>query len=312
MMAVLLLAPTAAAEDEVDMAKVQFEQGVALYQDEDFEGALVMFKASAELNPNYKVLYNIGLCYQALHQYVEAEKELKAYLFEGAGKISTKRIAEVNDILLELDTVIGEIQITSNMDGAKVFLDGEELGETPIIVPVRVDVGKHEIRVVKEGFLDFETTVSTPGKVTVKVEVELQKEEPDLPIKPAKAVKKPKKKEKPAKKKKLPRGVFLAGVGLTAAVAVAAAVTGGLALGKNKEFKDTYYEDTDEWRALRDDGRKLALTSDVLWGVAGGVAAATIVTAIFTDFSGGEKVSLSPFVDPTLVGLDLTLRFRGM
>jgi hypothetical protein len=300
----LLSQPCRAQDEEPDPARKHFEQGVLLFQDEDYEGALVSFLASFDANPNYKVRYNIGLCLQALHRYTEAERHLKAYLAEGAGSIPTERIAEVNDILIELGNVIGEIEVSSEVEGATVYLDDQMVGKTPLGSSLRVDIGLHEIRVEKEGHESFETEVTTPGNTSVKVWVDLPVVEVEEPV-----VVEPVK-EKPRKSKPVPKGVVYAHVGLTAALAAGAAVTGALVLKKKSDFLDTYREDTEKWTKIRSDGRKLALVTDILIGTAGGVALVTVLLAAFTDWKGEKRsIGLLPAVGPETAGLELEWRF---
>lgn len=299
------------AEEPLDVAKQYFEQGVLLFQDEDYEGALVSFLASLDANPNYKVRYNIGLCHLSLHRYLEAEKHFQIYLSEGAGEIPADRVAEVEGILAEMDGVIADIEIECEVEGAVVFLDGDEVGTTPLDSNLRVNLGIHEIEVRKEGYEDFKLEVTAPGGTVVNVLVDLQSLAAEgETTKPE--VEKPEKKKvkKPRKKKPVPPAAFYAMVGIAGALAAGGAVTGGLTLKKNNDFHDTDRDDTDTWTALRDEGKKLALTTDVLLISAGGVALVGVMLAIFTDFKGEEKeASLVPAVGPEMVGMQLSWRF---
>jgi tetratricopeptide (TPR) repeat protein len=102
----LLPAGPLRAEEDKDKAKKHFKQGTILYDEGNYEAALVEFKASYEANPNWKMRYYVAVTLQALHKFVEAEKEMKLYLEEGSDAVAEKKRKEVEDILTSLSGVI--------------------------------------------------------------------------------------------------------------------------------------------------------------------------------------------------------------
>jgi tetratricopeptide (TPR) repeat protein len=68
-MAVIIgFASVASAGDAMEKAKVHFEKGVELFKNDDYEAALVEFKAAYRAKPHYAVRYNIGICLYELHR----------------------------------------------------------------------------------------------------------------------------------------------------------------------------------------------------------------------------------------------------
>src|SRR4030042_1908225 len=57
--------------------------------------------------------------------------------------------------LVEVEVKLGELEIKSEPLGAKVILDGKEIGETPMVVS-KVSLGKHLVRIVKEAYAPYE------------------------------------------------------------------------------------------------------------------------------------------------------------
>ena len=53
----------------------------------------------------------------------------------------------------------GSLNITSTPDHAKVFIDGKEMGETPLNLP-EIRIGQYELRVTKDGHVDYIETIS--------------------------------------------------------------------------------------------------------------------------------------------------------
>jgi hypothetical protein len=67
-----------------------------------------------------------------------------------------EKTAEVKiGYLGEVTVKAGELEVKSKPSGAKVYMDGKEAGETPVILSGVVP-GRHQIRVIKEGYDPFE------------------------------------------------------------------------------------------------------------------------------------------------------------
>ena len=67
----------------------------------------------------------------------------------------------------------GIIEVAANVDGALVFVDGEPLGETPLleIIPA----GRHEILVLRDGFADWSQQINLAPDSTVAIRADLQR-----------------------------------------------------------------------------------------------------------------------------------------
>jgi len=69
-----------------------------------------------------------------------------------------EKTAEVKiGYLMEVTVKVGELEVKSKPSGAKVYMDGKEAGETPVVLSGVVP-GRHQIRVIKEGYDPFEVT----------------------------------------------------------------------------------------------------------------------------------------------------------
>ncbi len=168
---------------DVAEAKIHFEKGVALFNEADYEGALVEFKAAYKAQPHYKVEYNIGTSLFKLHRYVEAKKELEAYLSEGGEDVSEKDKFAVQGILYEMQSLIGSITVTCNVQGAMVFVNESEVGPCPFTQPLEVNLGEHDIEVMAEGYKPYKKTVTVTGGEAVSVDAIL-----DVVVPPASPV----------------------------------------------------------------------------------------------------------------------------
>ncbi len=75
----------------------------------------------------------------------------------------------------------GSLRVQSTPAGAKIFLDGSEVGSTPALLP-NLEVGEHNIVIVKEGYSSFSKTVSLAKNVTASVNAVLTREYGTLTI----------------------------------------------------------------------------------------------------------------------------------
>lgn len=144
--------PSAAASRAVkQQAASRFRKGLELYNDGDFEAALIEFRRAYELAPSYQVLYNIGQVYFQLQDYAGALTALERYLSEGGAGLSANRRAEVEKDLAKLRQRVAYLQVSTNVDDAEVTLDDALLGKTPFPKPILISAGKHKLTATKPG-----------------------------------------------------------------------------------------------------------------------------------------------------------------
>src|SRR5688500_11544745 len=72
-------------------AQEHFQRARTLYDEGDFNLALIEFKRAYDISPNYRVLYNIGQVNIQLFNYAAARKALGQYLEDGGQEISSGR-----------------------------------------------------------------------------------------------------------------------------------------------------------------------------------------------------------------------------
>src|SRR5437868_3951814 len=151
-------APNAAAPTEAVAgtaaraeARERFDRGLRLFNAGDNAGALVEFKRAYELVHNPVVLYNIGLVYAQMGRAVEATDALDAVL-ASPGPLTPERMALARKTRDEQASRIAEVALDANVAGARVEIDGIEVGATPLGAPLRVPGGTHVIGVIAPGF----------------------------------------------------------------------------------------------------------------------------------------------------------------
>lgn len=284
--AMLLACPARADKAE---AEKRFEKGVFLFKNDDFEGALVEFRAAYEAEPHFAVLYNVSICLFRMHDYPASVKEMKAYLEEGGDGIPLEKRDEIEGYLRELEDLVGMLEIDCAPEGAKVHVDGEHAATCPVQEPVYLSVGEHEIEVTAPMYVSRTEGLELPGGSAKRIEMTLD----------------PGKRLLWQARKKVPPPVFWTLAGLTLASAVAASVSGGLALKAEEEYAGLDYYD-ENWKDVQSRARGLALGANVMWGVTGALGVAMLVVAFLTRF---REPVVSLEVSSEHVGLVLGGRF---
>jgi hypothetical protein len=143
--------PAVPSADAVKEAENHFRRGVALYKDGDAAGALVEFKRTYELAPNFHILFNLGQTYFQLQHYADALRTLQEFLAEGGTQIGPDRRASVEADILQLQARVGQVDVKVSPDGATIFVDDELLGTAPLALPVVVSVGRRKFTATKPG-----------------------------------------------------------------------------------------------------------------------------------------------------------------
>ncbi len=80
----------------------------------------------------------------------------------------------------ELVTIeeFGDIQIVANTSGARIFLDGKNIGITPLGDAQKVKVGKHTVHMERDEYFHYDVEVHVPKGRTALVNAQMTKIEP--------------------------------------------------------------------------------------------------------------------------------------
>ncbi len=267
---------TASAGDVGAEASDHFKRGVEFSKDGDFEAALVEFKRAYELQPNFRVLYNLGQTSRELRDYAGALRSFEQYLKEGG--VDAPKRDKVEAWVEELKGKVATIAIKVNVPGAEVAIDDVSVGASPIKDPVIVNAGKRKVSATLSGYTPLQKYVDLAGTDSKTVALELS------PLaapnggdgKGGKPGGGDTHTEPPRKSSPGP-WIALAGTG---AAAVATGIFGGLALSAKSDFNKalgTFPGNSKDIEAKRSKARTFAATADVLGGVTGAGAVVTIV-----------------------------------
>jgi len=107
--------------------------------------------------------YTRGIAQMARGDEREALESFRSYL-RGSGQPASQR-AEAERYLLGLQRKFGEIEVSCDLAGAEVFVDGQHYGRTPLAKSIVLKTGSHELVLSKSGYNTLRKTFNlAPGQ----------------------------------------------------------------------------------------------------------------------------------------------------
>ena len=163
----------AQSPEDQDLAVELFERGAKAYKSGDFANAIDWFNNAYELDPDPVILYNLARAYDGDGQLQEAEKIFNQLIADDNAPQEIKDRAQTELIRYANRKSSGQLQINSLPSGAKVFINGEDTGET---TPYQssFDTGNFIVVLKLEGYQDLQEAFSIAKDETTNLNLELQ------------------------------------------------------------------------------------------------------------------------------------------
>jgi tetratricopeptide (TPR) repeat protein len=262
--------------EKLNEARAHYDRGLKLFDEGAYDGARVEFQQAYDLQPSFKILYNLGLVHKQLIDYVNALNSFERYLAEGGLNIDENRRAEVTREIASLKTRVGSLNITTNVPGAEISVDDVPVGRSPLTGPVRVNPGNRKVSATKAGRVPASRVVQIAGSSVADLRLDLPETRTVVVV------------DKPTRR--VPWG----GWAITGALAAGAGVTGYLALRSDQKLEDARAKngaDPDDLSSRSSTTRALGIATDVL--TVGAVAAGAI-SLYYTIKWGREHERSSP------------------
>lgn len=151
---ILSLGPSSAfgAGTRKDDAKKHFSTGLSLLEVEDFNGAALEFETSTQLYPTKNGLFNLANCYKALHRYGEALDTIETLKKSFANELDNEWKSEIDNFTAALKKIVAHLQIDVNVDGATIYVNGTQVGVSPLPKKIIGGPGLYKISVEKKRF----------------------------------------------------------------------------------------------------------------------------------------------------------------
>lgn len=129
-------------------ARSHFKNGLALVDANRFEEAAVEFESAYALSPRPAVLFNIAMAYANARRSARAVSYLQRYLENAGADADQRRVRAARARLTQLLNVVGELEVLTDPQQARVLLDGE-----PVTAPIVLDPGVHVLEVAANGYV---------------------------------------------------------------------------------------------------------------------------------------------------------------
>jgi hypothetical protein len=140
-------------------AEEHFLLGVALMQQENWDGAIVEFTQSLELYATRSALFNLAQCKKAVHDYLAARELLRHWLEQYGATAPEEERQNVDATIAEVSRFLGRIRVEAPR-GAAVRMDGRVVGTAPLVEPVEAAVGVRTLEAQLDGCDDARVDVS--------------------------------------------------------------------------------------------------------------------------------------------------------
>ena len=155
-------------------ARRSWDSAIELFEARDFQGARVEFMRAWELSRNPRVLFNVGVCDKNLRRYARAAVVWRQQLETGRDQLSDDEARSTQGAIAAVEPFVSSLTVHANVEGATLLIDDENAGQTPILAPVPIDVGRHTLRLRKPGYQDHVQELEIAGGKPESVDLRLE------------------------------------------------------------------------------------------------------------------------------------------
>jgi tetratricopeptide (TPR) repeat protein len=146
------VAPPPLAEGLAGDARAAYERGRTQYAAGDYVGARNAFGSAFEQSHDPRLLWNMAACERKLGRAAKALTLIDRYVALGGALLADADRQEAARWRGVLEKGVATVTVTGALAGVEVLVDDEQVGTTPLAVPVFVDAGAHRVRFTRRGF----------------------------------------------------------------------------------------------------------------------------------------------------------------
>ena len=141
---------TAEAPADKGRAVALLKEGARLLGEKEFAAAMEKFREAQRLVPSPKIEYNIALAAEGLDCPAEAVRAYRGYL-DAATNDADKYQAHARARIAALRARVTFLDVTADLPGATVLVDGVDEGQLPLPRALVVNPGPHQVVVQPKG-----------------------------------------------------------------------------------------------------------------------------------------------------------------
>ncbi len=154
-------------------AKDAYTSATMLFNNGDFGGALAKYGQAYDQSKDPRLLFNMAICYKNQRAYARMQALLQRYEHESGPSLSPVHKAEADNALDATKNLVGTVDLTVNVAGAAVTVDGDIEGVTPLEKPLVLDLGKHTLALSAAGFEPVTRSIEIAGGTQQSLQVTL-------------------------------------------------------------------------------------------------------------------------------------------
>lgn len=164
-------------EDAASKARLLYEQGRAALYAGRAESARMVLQRAYDLWPQPLIGFALGMAELDTGLFVEAATHMLLYMRQ-----QPKPTREERKAFADAEKTVAHLMFDVNVDGARIYVDGEDLGNTPFVFqPVYVLAGRHVIRATCDGFEEMTQTYDVVSGRRTDVKIVLQPKQRSVP-----------------------------------------------------------------------------------------------------------------------------------
>jgi hypothetical protein len=261
-----------------------------------WDDAFALFEQAHAQKPNARTLRGMGACSFEMHRYVAAAGYLTQALLDTRSPLGADQRSTTADLLARGSALVGNVQLELSPKDAELSIDGARV-EVPENGELALDPGHHELSAKAPGYelvIVQVDVVSGQNALTVALPA-LPTPVVVAPVQPvAVAVAAPVEPEPPPRRA-LKRTLISTGAIVAIGGLMGAGTTGLLAMKRSDDLHAACPDNAcpESQEDELDHARTLALSSNVLWGVAALGAGVCLLGILLPDGRDKQAVSTS-------------------
>jgi hypothetical protein len=186
--AIVCVAATSAAAEKAQKPLNEILRGAALdaylkgrdlFEAGDVVTGHAKLLEAYETSKNPRLLWNMAACSKSSRNYARAIDELTRFLADGRDQITADQAKRAEEVRATLYSLVAAATISRAPEDATLTIDGEPA--TRGAGPYYLELGKHEIRLEREGFAPEARTIDVKQTKAITLEVKLER----IPTSPA-------------------------------------------------------------------------------------------------------------------------------
>jgi PEGA domain len=160
-------------------AAADYNSGRLLFDDQDYAGASLKFQRAYDQSRDPRLLWNVAASEKNLRHYANVLRLLERYIAEAQTSMPPAQRRDVDDVIETVRLLISTVRLTVDQAGVTISIDGVAAGSTPLLEPLRVDLGRRELLLRKPGWKDQRLVQEFAGGSEVSLNVQMQPEDKD-------------------------------------------------------------------------------------------------------------------------------------